>query len=108
MLDGTVKVQLDRPDGTAVILAILRAGEVVGELSLIDQLGRAASVVAMEPTRLAWLTYTDFWSCLRSMPVMAYNLAGMSPGGCAARTPTSPPWRRWTSPGDSPISSGAG
>jgi CRP/FNR family cyclic AMP-dependent transcriptional regulator len=77
VLDGTVKVQLDRSDGTAVILAILRAGEVVGELSLIDQLGRAASVVTMEPTRLAWLTYTDFWSCLRSMPVMAYNLAGI-------------------------------
>jgi CRP-like cAMP-binding protein len=77
VLDGTVKVQLDRPDGTAVILAILRAGEVVGELSLIDQLGRAASVLSMEPTRLAWLTYTDFWSCPRSMPVMAYNLAGI-------------------------------
>ena len=28
VLDGTVKVQIDRPDGTAVIIAILRAGEV--------------------------------------------------------------------------------
>ena len=37
VLDGTVKVQVDRPDGTAVILAILRAGEVAGEMSLVDQ-----------------------------------------------------------------------
>jgi CRP/FNR family cyclic AMP-dependent transcriptional regulator len=77
VLDGTVKVQVDRPDGTAVILAILRAGEVVGEMSLVDSLGRSATVVAMEQTTLAWLTHTDFWSCLRSIPTMTFNLAGI-------------------------------
>ena len=77
VLDGTVKVQVVRPDGTAVILAILRAGEVAGEMSLVDRLGRSATVVAMEQTTLAWLTHTDFWNCLRSMPTMTYNLAGI-------------------------------
>ena len=77
VIDGTVKVQIDRPDGTAVILAILRAGEVAGEMSLVDRLGRSASVVAMEPTTLAWLTHSDFWNCLRSMPTMTYNLASI-------------------------------
>jgi CRP/FNR family cyclic AMP-dependent transcriptional regulator len=77
VLDGTVKVQIDRPDGTAVIIAILRAGEVVGEMSLVDSLGRSATVVAMEQTTLAWLTHADFWTCLRSMPTMAFNLAGI-------------------------------
>ena len=77
VIDGTVKVQIDRPDGTAVILAILRAGEVAGEMSLVDRLGRSATVVAMEPTTLAWLTHSDFWNCLRSMPTMTYNLAGI-------------------------------
>jgi len=77
VLDGTVKVQVHRPDGTAVILAILRAGEVAGEMSLVDRLGRSATVVAMEQTTLAWLTNTDFWHCLRTMPTMAFNLAGI-------------------------------
>jgi CRP/FNR family transcriptional regulator, cyclic AMP receptor protein len=77
VLDGTVKVQVDRPDGTAVILAILRAGELAGEMSLVDRLGRSATVVAMEPTTLAWLTRTDFWHCLRAMPTMTFNLAGI-------------------------------
>src|SRR5687768_11420306 len=73
VLDGTVKVQVDRPDGTAVILAILRAGEIAGEMSLVDRLGRSATVVAMELTTLAWFTRTDFWNCLRSMPTMTFN-----------------------------------
>src|SRR5215210_1088077 len=77
VLDGTVKVQVDRPDGSSVIIAILRAGEVAGEMSLIDQLGRSATVVAMEETTLAWLTHTDFWNCLRAMPTMTFNLAGI-------------------------------
>jgi CRP/FNR family transcriptional regulator, cyclic AMP receptor protein len=77
VLDGTVKVQVDRPDGAAVILAILRAGEVAGEMSLIDHLGRSATVVAMEQTTVAWLTHTDFWNCLRSMPTMTFNLGGI-------------------------------
>jgi CRP/FNR family cyclic AMP-dependent transcriptional regulator len=77
VLDGTVKVQVDRQDGTSVILAILRAGEVVGEMNLVDRLGRSASVVAMEHTTLAWLTYTDFWHCLRTMPTLTFNLAGI-------------------------------
>jgi CRP/FNR family cyclic AMP-dependent transcriptional regulator len=77
VLDGTVKVQVHHPDGTAVILAILRAGELAGEMSLIDRFGRSATVVAMEPTTLAWLTNADFWNCLRSIPAMAFNLAGI-------------------------------
>jgi CRP/FNR family cyclic AMP-dependent transcriptional regulator len=31
----------------------------------------------MEQTTLAWLTNADFWTCLRSMPTMTYNLAGI-------------------------------
>ena len=77
VLDGTVKVQIDGPDGTPVILAILRAGEVAGEMSLVDRLGRSATVVAMEQTAVAWLTHTDFWNCLHSMPAMTFNLAGI-------------------------------
>ena len=78
VLDGTVKVQVDRPDGTAVIIAILRAGEVAGEMSL-DRPDLAARPRSWrwKQTTLAWLTHTDFWNCLRSMPTMAFNLAGI-------------------------------
>lgn len=77
VLDGTVKVQIDRADGTEVILAILRAGEVIGEMSLVDSLGRSANVITMEPTAVAWMPRAAFWVCLREMPAMTFNLVGI-------------------------------
>lgn len=74
VLDGTVKVRVDHTDGTEVILAVLRAGEVVGEMSVVDRLGRSASVIAMEESVLAWMPRAEFWACLRDIPAMTYNL----------------------------------
>ncbi len=42
VLEGSVKVHLEQPDGTEVILAVLGPGEVVEEMSLADSLGRSA------------------------------------------------------------------
>jgi hypothetical protein len=36
------------PDGTEVILTVLGAGEIVGEMSLADSLGRSADVSILE------------------------------------------------------------
>jgi CRP/FNR family cyclic AMP-dependent transcriptional regulator len=44
LLSSSVKVHLFTPDGAEVILAALGPGEVVGEMSLADSLGRSASV----------------------------------------------------------------
>jgi len=47
---GTVKVHVEQADGSDVILAILGPGEILGEISLIDRLGRSANAVTMEHT----------------------------------------------------------
>jgi CRP-like cAMP-binding protein len=74
LLSGSVKIHLQQRDGSEVILAVLRAGEVVGEMSLVDTLGRSATVETLEPTRLLWMDRESFWRCLRTMPAMTYNL----------------------------------
>jgi CRP/FNR family cyclic AMP-dependent transcriptional regulator len=74
ILDGTVKVHLEQVDGTDVILAILGPGEVVGEMGLVDRLGRATNVVTLEETDLLWVDRTSFLSWVRSNPTIAFNL----------------------------------
>jgi CRP/FNR family cyclic AMP-dependent transcriptional regulator len=74
VLDGSVKIHSDQPDGSNVIMAILGAGEVVGEMSLVDSLGRSASVTALEPSTLLLMDRATFWTSLRDMPTITYNL----------------------------------
>jgi CRP/FNR family cyclic AMP-dependent transcriptional regulator len=74
ILDGSVKIHIGQPDGSDVILAILGAGAIVGEMSLADSLGRSASVSTLELTTFLLIDRASFWASLREMPMMAYNL----------------------------------
>ncbi len=74
ILEGSAKIHIDQPDGTDVILAVLGAGEILGEMSLADSLGRSATVVTMEPSTLLSIDRVTFWANLKEMPTMTYNL----------------------------------
>jgi CRP/FNR family transcriptional regulator, cyclic AMP receptor protein len=74
ILKGSVKIHIDQPNGTDVILAILGAGEILGEMSLADSLGRSATVVTLEPSTLLLMDRVTFWASLKEMPTMTYNL----------------------------------
>jgi CRP-like cAMP-binding protein len=74
VLSGMLKVYLDRPDGGEIVFAMLGPGEVVGELNLIDHLGRSANVIALETSRLLWLDGEAFQTCLETIPGLAHNL----------------------------------
>jgi len=74
ILEGSAKIHIDQPDGSDVILAILGAGAIVGEMSLADSLGRSASVCVLEPSTFLLIDRASFWASLREMPMMAYNL----------------------------------
>jgi CRP/FNR family transcriptional regulator, cyclic AMP receptor protein len=70
-----VKVYLEQPDGTEVILAVLGPGEVVGEMSLADSLGRSASVKTLEETTLLCMDRVTFLTSVEEAPALARNLA---------------------------------
>lgn len=74
ILGGTVKVYLEREDGTEVTLAILGTADVVGEMSLIDDTGRCANVTTLEQTTALWMDKTAFNECLKTVPAITYNL----------------------------------
>ena len=75
VLEGSVKASVVRPDGTEVILAVLGPGEVVGEMSPADSLGRSADVVTMEETTLLWMDRAAFRAGIEEVPKFARNLA---------------------------------
>jgi CRP-like cAMP-binding protein len=60
-----------------MILAILGAGEIVGEMSLVDSFERSASVVTLEPCTFLLTGRPTFWSSLQEMPMMALNLVNI-------------------------------
>lgn len=56
-----------------VILAILVAGEVVGEMSLLDCDIRSANAVTLEETTVFWMDHASFRECLQAMPALQQN-----------------------------------
>lgn len=74
ILDGTVKIHVEQADGGNVILTICGAGEILGEMSILENIGRSANVVTIEDSTLAWIDRATFEQCLRTIPEMTYNL----------------------------------
>jgi CRP/FNR family cyclic AMP-dependent transcriptional regulator len=64
VLSGRLKVMMSDSDGKEVILAILGAGEFFGEMGLIDDEPRSASVVTLEPCELLSVAKRDFRKCM--------------------------------------------
>jgi CRP/FNR family transcriptional regulator, cyclic AMP receptor protein len=74
LLEGNVKVFVSDESGKEVILNILEPGEYYGELSLVDDAPRSASVKAMTPVKLVIITKSEFKRWLAGDSERAYNL----------------------------------
>ncbi|MFN2644320.1 MAG: Crp/Fnr family transcriptional regulator [Burkholderiales bacterium] len=60
VISGRLKVMMSDSEGKEVILAILGPGEFFGEMGLIDDEPRSASVVSIEPCELLSIAKRDF------------------------------------------------
>jgi CRP/FNR family cyclic AMP-dependent transcriptional regulator len=74
ILSGTVKIHIEQVDGTDVVLSILGRGDTVGEMSLIDSVGRSASAITLEETSLLWMDRPTFQQAIETIPQLAFNL----------------------------------
>lgn len=75
ILDGAFDVHLEVSDTLSV--ATLRAGESVGEISLIDGRPRSAAVVATERSRVLEVPAETFWALMRTSHQASLNLIGV-------------------------------
>ncbi len=74
ILEGEVKVFVSDENGKEAILNLMGPGEYFGELALLDDSPRSASVMTLVPTKVMIITKSDFKRCLSSNPDLAYNL----------------------------------
>ena len=74
---GRVKVYSTTPTGKEVVLAVRGPGELVGELSALDQEPRSASIVALDRVEAVVLSSTEFRRFLLENPRVALWLLGM-------------------------------
>ena len=68
LLAGRAKVQRSDSEGKEVILAVLSSGEFFGEMSLIDDAPRSASVITLEPCEFMAFSKEAFKAMLVQSP----------------------------------------
>jgi CRP/FNR family transcriptional regulator len=74
VLSGSVNIERVTPDGGLVHVAKRGAGEIFGEMSLIDGKPRMADAVTAERSVLLVLEREDFLCCIRESPDVALGI----------------------------------
>ena len=65
---GCVEISRRAPGGDTVQVAVLNPGDYFGEMSLLDERPRSATVAAMEPVRVQLLYKTELEKLVRHVP----------------------------------------
>jgi len=60
ILEGVLKISVPLSDGKETLLNIMGAGEVIGEIGLVDTQPRSAAAIALKPSSVAFLPAREF------------------------------------------------
>src|SRR5271170_1007361 len=71
---GRLKVVTASGTGHEAVVAVLRKGEVFGELAVLDGGARSATVIALVPTLLLAIDRRKLHALLREEPTVSYKL----------------------------------
>lgn len=74
VIAGKLKVSAHSEDGREAILAILEDGETFGEMSMLDEQPRSASVIAVQDSELLVIQRRDFIDYLERSPKVSIAL----------------------------------
>lgn len=74
IVSGQVKISLSGADGKEAVLAVLGAGEILGEMAILDNNPRSADATALEACQLLVLQQRDFVPFLERNPRIVIRL----------------------------------
>ena len=74
ILSGQVKVSVSSPEGQEAILVMLDTGESFGELALLDEQPRSATIEATRPTEVVVMRKDEFHRLIQHHPDIALSL----------------------------------
>ncbi len=74
IISGTVKIGVSSADGRGAIFNMVDAGEIFGEIAVLDGLARTADAIANSNCELFVVDRRDFLSLLAGQPVLATKL----------------------------------
>jgi NTE family protein len=86
VVDGFARVTLEDEDGSSRVVARLRRGDVIGEMSLVTGEPRSASVVAAVPTTALEHSRDEVAKLIAKHPQILENLSRILSGRLAATT----------------------
>ena len=77
VLDGAVKISVPSDEGREIALNLIRAGEIFGEIALLDGKVRTADAEAFLATTVMVIDRRDFLHALREEPELGLKLLGI-------------------------------
>nr|WP_281352971.1 Crp/Fnr family transcriptional regulator [Mesorhizobium camelthorni] len=77
IVEGQVKIRVSASDGREAVLAVLQAGDILGEMAIIEDKPRSADAIALSPSRMLVLHQRDFIPFLERNPKAAIRLLAL-------------------------------
>ncbi|MBR0756639.1 Crp/Fnr family transcriptional regulator [Bradyrhizobium jicamae] len=74
VISGTIKISISSPDGRNAILNLIEAGEIFGEIALLDGQPRSTDAIANTNCELFIIDRREFIPFVRSQPTVAMKL----------------------------------
>lgn len=74
ILNGTIAITVTLSDGNEMTISEVHTGNFLGEMSIIEQLPRSASAVALEDTDLLSLEAAEFMKLIETAPEVAVKI----------------------------------